>query len=93
MIMTDDPVRDAEIYYLEAQKYYEGQAEDFCQRVNESMHDIETFKMFLHDIDPDAPEIQAFHGCLDDTDQMLKAFAYDQLMNMYEEYVTSITEM
>ena len=80
-------------YYTEAQRYHEEQAEVFCQRVNESMHDIDTFKMFLHDIDPDAAEVQAFHGCLDDKDYMLKAFAYDQFMNMYEEYVTSITEL
>ena len=89
---TDNPIRDAEVYYMQRDKHQEEQAEAFCQRVTDSMHDLETFQMFLHDIDPDAPEVQAFHGCLDG-DEQDKLFAYDQFMNLYEEYVASITEL
>ena len=92
MPYTDDPVRDAEIYYLRRDEAQERQAIDFCERVNQSMHDLDTFKSFLHDIDWDAPEVQAFHGCLDG-DAQDKVFAFDQFMNLFEEYVTSITEL
>ena len=92
-MLTDNPVKEAEIYYLEAQRYHERQAEAFCQQVTENMHSLSFFQMFLHDIDPDAPEVQAFHGCLDDSDQMLKAFAYDQFMNLYQEYAEQVTEL
>ena len=89
---SDDPARDADVYYVELQRHNERQAEEFCERVSDSMHDFETFQMFLNYIDLDAAEIKAFHGCLDE-DQNTKVFAYDQFMNLYEEYVTSITEV
>ena len=89
---TDNPIREAEVFYMNRDKQQHEQALDYAQRVNEAMHDIDTFQMFLHDIDPDAPEVQAFHGCLD-TDENTKVFAFDTFMNMYEDYVHNITEL
>lgn len=89
---TQDAPRDADIYYLNLEKQQEEQANDYASRVTASMHDLDTFKQFLWDIDPDAPEVQAFHGCLDG-DRQDKLFAYDQMMNLFEEYVHEITEL
>lgn len=85
-------VRDAEIHYLTLDKIHEEQANGYAERVTASMRDLETFQQFLADIDPDAPEVQAFHGCMDE-DTQSKLFAYDTFMNMYEDYVHSITEL
>ena len=90
---TSQPeIASAEVYQFNLDKVHEEQAEAFCERVHDEMHSFETFLMFLHDIDPDAPELQAFHGCLDE-DQNTKVFGYDTFMNMYEEYVTSWVEV
>jgi len=89
---TQDMVREAEIHYLNMDKIHEQQANDYAERVTASMHDLATFQQFLWDIDPDAAEVQAFHGCLDG-DEQDKLFAYDQFMNMFEDYVHSVTEL
>lgn len=89
---TQDYVRDADIFYFNRDKQQEAMANAYAENVTANMHNLDTFKSFLWDMDVDAPEVQAFHGCLDD-DQNTKAFAYDQLMNLYEEYVHSITEL
>lgn len=90
---TPDLVREAEIHHLNLDHVYAKEAEAYCERVNSEMHSLETFQMFLHDIDPDAPEVQAFHGCLDDKDDNIKAFAYDIFMTMYEDYVSAMVEL
>ena len=90
---TQDHVRDAEVHTMVMDIFHEKQANDYAERVTASMHDLETFQQFLCDIDPDAAEVQAFHGCLDDSSDEIKAFAYDTFMNLFEEYVHSVTEV
>jgi len=89
---TQDMVRDAEVFYLNRDKAQEQQAIEYAESITAQMHSLETFKSFLWDIDPDAPEVQAFHGCLD-TDENTKVFAYDTFMNLFEDYVHSVTEL
>ena len=88
MPYTDDPVRDAEVYYL----FQEKQDEDFQERYKQNLNDFTMFQSFLHDLDPDAPEVRLFfnqiHG-----DEVDKVYAYDNLIILYEEYVDKITEM
>ena len=89
---TDNPVKEAEVYYIQRDKQQEEQAIEYAESITAQMHSLETFKSFLWDIDTDTPEVQAFHGCLD-TDENTKVFAYDTLMNLFEDYVHSITEL
>ena len=90
---TPDFVKEAEVIQFNMDKHHERQANEYCERVTSEMHSLETFKAFLWDIDPDAPEVQAFHGCLDDKDENTKAYAFDIFMNLYEEYVTMVVEL
>ena len=89
---TQDMVREADLHFLSLDKVHEAMANGYAERVTASMHDLETFQQFLADIDPDAPEVQAFHGCMDESKED-KLFAYDIFMTMFEEYVHSITEL
>ena len=89
---TDNPVRDAEIIQLHMDKFHEEQAEDYAERVTANMNDLSMFKSFLWDIDPDAAEVQAFFGCRDESPQD-KVFAYDILMNLFEEYCHEVESL
>lgn len=84
----DDPVRDAEIYYLHQQQ----QADDFADRYKANLEDFSMFQSFLHDSDPDDATWRLFfnqmHG-----DEVDKVYAYDNLMILYEEYVEKVTEL
>ena len=89
---TPDMVKEADVLQFNMDKIHEKQSEEYCERVYTEMHSLETFKSFLWDIDPDAAEVQAFHGCLDG-DSQDKLFAFDQFMNLYEEYVSMVVEL
>ena len=91
-MLTNNPVKDAESYQMQLDRIHEAQANDYSERVTANMNDLETFKEFLAYIDVDAPEVQAFHGCMDE-DKESKLFAYDTFMMMFEEYVHEITEL
>lgn len=84
---TDDPARDADVYYL----FKEQQSEQFFTDYQENLKDISLFLSFLHDLDPDDPAWKAIHaqrlGDLED-----KAYAYDLMMMMFEQYVEDFTE-
>lgn len=90
-MLTDDPVREAEFRYMAMDALHEQQANDYAERVTASLSSLETFKEFLNDLDPDSPEVQVFHGCMDE-DRESKIFAYDIMMSLFEEYVNNTTE-
>ena len=91
-MLSHDPVKEAEIIQFNMDKIHEEQSIDYSERVTANLNDLSIFKSFLWDIDTDAPEVQAFFGCRDESRQD-KVFAYDILMGLFEEYCNDIEEL
>ena len=89
---TDDPVRDAEIYYLHRDRDQQQYDDELKRRYEENLYDFSVFQSFLHDLDSDEPEFKLFfdqiHG-----DEIDKVYAYDNIIILYEKYVKKLTEL
>ena len=85
---TDDPVRDAECYM----KALEQESERWYQQYEDNLKDFSIFQMFLQELDWEDPSWIAIHKQLNQ-DHESKAFAYDIMMQMYEQFVEEYTEM
>ena len=92
MNYTDNPVTDIDTFIMQRDRQQEIEANEFCERVNNEMMSLDTFKSFLHDIDYDDPAVQAIHGCMEE-DLMTKAYAYDQLIIMFEDYCAMLVDL
>jgi len=92
MPYTTDPVRDAEIFYLDRERQQEKYDEEFDQRYEGNLYDFAMFQSFLHDLDTSKPEIKLFFDQMNG-DQIDKCYAYDHIILLYEEYVKEITEL
>ena len=84
---NEDPVRDAEIYYMRQ----DVQAEAFEQRAQENFSCTENFESFIHDTDFSDPNWRTVHKSL--TSQLIsdKIEAIESIKEMYEDYIDYIT--
>lgn len=89
---SNDPVRDADVYYLQRDTYQKRQAEEFHERYLGNLNDFSVFQSFLHDLDSDAPEWRLLFNQIH-KDKIDKCYAYDNLIILYESYVKELTEM
>ena len=85
MLTEPNLVKEAENYHLMIDAESCRQANEYAEAVTASIASLSFFKDFLWDIDTESPELQAIHGCRDESpeDQL---FAYALLMKMFEEY-------
>jgi len=88
----DDPVRDAEVFYLQRDNHQQQYEELFEQRYEENLYDFSVFQSFLHDLDSDDPEWKLLFDQIKG-DKIDKEFAYDNMIILYEYYVKELTEM
>lgn len=89
---TNDPVRDADVYYLQRDKHQERQAEEFQERYLGNLNDFGMFQSFLHDLDTDEPEVKLLFNQMYKSPED-KCYAYDNFITMYEMYVRDVTVM
>ena len=92
MNIEPNPVKEAEVFIMQQDRANEVMANDYAERMTVELNSLKTFKSFLWDINTDDSSIQAIHGC-QDGDMQDKAFAYDILMNMFEEYCEEVIQL
>lgn len=96
MQYSSNPITDIEAYTMQRDIQQESEAQAFCDRVNEEMQSLNTFKNFLLEMDTDGHDehaiLQLFHGVKDETPED-KLFAYDSLMTLFEDYCELVAEL
>lgn len=88
MDFTDDPERDADLYYMHQDEMHER----YMQMFDEIKRDCDTFSNFIYDTDWSDPYWRDVHNGVVSNEMADKLIAMDKLEAMYDDYVGYMTD-